>query len=91
MYWYKLSELRMLYYFLTLRVWLWQALPGHEVHDGGLAVGQPQRRQGHVPVQEAALVDQAEDLGAAHGLVAPVWKGQRKQRLIYTSKFHVIT
>ena len=38
----------------------WQRLPGHEVHHRGLARGQAQRRQRHVPVQEPALVYQSE-------------------------------
>jgi hypothetical protein len=55
-----------------LRVWLWQALPGDEVHDGRLPRGQPERSQGHVPVQKATLVDQPEDFGGGNALVCPV-------------------
>ena len=39
----------------TLRVWLREALPGDEVHDGGLAGGEAQGGQSHVAVQKAAL------------------------------------
>ena len=41
----------------TLRVRLREALPGNEVHDGGLAGGQAQRGQSHVAVQEPALTN----------------------------------
>ena len=44
----------------------WQRLPGHEVHHGGLAGGEPQGRQRHVAVQEPALVDQPQYLRLAH-------------------------
>ncbi len=57
----------------TLRVWLRQALPGHQMHDCGLARGQPQGRQGHVAVQEPALVDQPQDLRRRHLLVRPIY------------------
>lgn len=50
----------------TLRVGFWQALPGDEVHDGGLAGGQPEGGQGDIAVQESALVYQPQDLRAAH-------------------------
>ena len=59
---------------LTLRVGFWQALPGDEVHDGGLAGGEAEGGQGHVAVEESALVDQPQDLRAAHQLVGPVCK-----------------
>ena len=39
----------------TLRVWLREALPGDEVHDGGLAGGEAEGGQSHVAVKEAAL------------------------------------
>jgi len=41
------------------------------MHDRGLGGGQPEGGQGHVPVQEPALVDQAEDLGLGHRLLLP--------------------
>ena len=44
------------------------------MHDCGLPRGQPKGPQGHVAVEEAALVDQAEDLSAGDLLVRPVWK-----------------
>jgi hypothetical protein len=65
---------------LTLRVWLWQALPGDEVHDGRLPRGQPERSQGHVPVQKATLVDQPEDFGGGNALVCPVWNREKKKK-----------
>ena len=43
-----------------------QRLPGHEVHHGGLAGGQPEGRQRHVAVQEPALVDQPRYLRLTH-------------------------
>ena len=47
------------YLYYTLRVWLREALPGDEVHDGGLARGEAEGGEGDVAVQEAALVDEA--------------------------------
>ena len=41
---------------------LGEALPRHEVHHGGFPGGQPQRGQRHVPVEEPALINQAENL-----------------------------
>ena len=66
----------------TLRVWLREALPGDEVHDGGLARGEAEGGEGDVAVQEAALVDQPQDLRRRHALVGPICNGQ-KNSLIY--------
>ena len=41
---------------------LGETLPRHKVHHGGLPGGQPQRGQRHVPVEEPALINQAENL-----------------------------
>lgn len=41
------------------------------MHDGGLAKGQPEGAEGHVAVQEAALVDEAQDLRLGHRLLGP--------------------
>ncbi len=41
-------------------------VPGYKVHDGSLAGWEPQGGQGHVPVEEAALVDEPQDLRLAH-------------------------
>lgn len=57
----------------TLRIRFWQALPGHEMHDCGLAGGQPEGRQGYVAVEEATLIDESQDLRAGHRLLRPVW------------------
>ena len=45
---------------------LGEALPGHEVHHGGLAGGEAERGERHVAVEEPALVDQPEDLRFRH-------------------------
>lgn len=49
---------------LILRIGLGQVLARHEVHDGGLAEWQRERAQRHAAVQEAPLVDEAQDLSA---------------------------
>jgi len=43
---------------VVLRGGLRQVLSGHKMHDGGLAGGQAEGGEGHVPVQKPALVDQ---------------------------------
>lgn len=55
----------------TLWVWLGKIFSWDEVHDGGLAKGQPEGAEGHVAVQEAALVDEAQDLRLGHRLLGP--------------------
>jgi hypothetical protein len=65
-----------------------EQLPGDEVHDGGLAGGQPQGGQGHVPVQEAALVDEPQDLRLTHldSMYIPVCS--RSMYNMYNSGYH---
>lgn len=43
------------------------------MHHGGLGADEAQRPQRHVAVEEAALVDQSEDVGLGYGLVAPIF------------------
>lgn len=59
---------------LSLIVWvgLGKVLARHEVHDGGAAERQPERAQRHRAVQEAALVDESQDLRAGHAFGRPV-------------------
>ena len=68
------KETRKTSIFYTLWVWFRQAFPGYEMHDRRLSNGQSECRQGHVAVQEPALVDQTEDFGAGHRLLGPIWK-----------------
>ena len=55
---------------------LGEALPRHQVHHGGLACGQPQCGERHVPVEKPALVNQAENLSF----------GNLKQQTLYTCR-----
>jgi len=60
---------------------LGEALPGHEVHHGGLAGGEAERGERHVAVEEPALVDQPEDLRFRHRFFLPLWRPVIKDKL----------
>lgn len=60
---------------------LGEALPRHEVHHGGFPGGQPQRGQRHVPVEEPALINQAENLSFGNRLFLPLWRPVIKHEL----------
>jgi len=60
---------------------LGETLPRHQVHHGGLPSGQPQRGQRHVPVEEPALINQAENLSFGNRLFLPFWGPVIKHKL----------
>lgn len=74
--------------FLTLRIWFWQALPWHQVHHRRLTRWEAQSVQGHVAVEETALVDQPEDLSRRNALLGPIWNKDFRHSLSKSCDFN---